>query len=111
MKVRLLYFEGCPGVDNAKEHLNAALTELGIDVNYDVIDVVKLRNQTNGDLIGSFYGSPTINIEQNGQWIDLFNQTGVSMMANRNYTYNDVRTPYASKDMIIKKIKRMQQFA
>ena len=107
MKVRLLYFDGCPGITDAKANLDAALSELGINVSYELIDVVKLRNQTNGELIPSFYGSPTINIEANGQWIDLFNQTGVSMIANRNYTFNDVRTPYAPKEMIVKKIRRM----
>lgn len=111
MKFVLFYYDDCPGLLEAKAHLEAAFadlkTEFDIDATYATIDVMKFKQEHNGSLMENFYGSPTINVEVDGKWVDLFGQTGVPIFACRNYTFNSVETPYATKDMILKKLRRM----
>jgi len=64
MKIELLYFSGCPTFKNAQDVLEETMSELGIDVRVEKIDVQSEQEAVER----KFLGSPTIKV--NGLDVD-----------------------------------------
>jgi|SRR6266568_6088878 len=60
LEVRLLYFEGCPNWEVARDRLRRALELQGLD--QDVLCVVKVATPEEAEAVG-FRGSPTILVD------------------------------------------------
>ncbi|MBI2038414.1 MAG: DUF2703 domain-containing protein, partial [Candidatus Nealsonbacteria bacterium] len=61
MKIQLLYFSGCPSYKEGEKNLQQAMKELGLDDDFEMINIETDKMATEYQ----FIGSPTIRI--NGQ--------------------------------------------
>jgi len=59
MKIRLLYFDGCPNVEPAKLLLEQVLTEENVKTGIQMVEITDLRMAESEH----FHGSPTIQID------------------------------------------------
>ena len=59
MRIRLLYFDGCPSYEHALHHLRDAISEEGLEAS---IELVHVKSPEEAERLG-FLGSPTIQID------------------------------------------------
>ncbi len=101
MKIKLLYFAGCPGWKKTDSNIKELLASTKHE--YSKLDV-----NTEKTLHESFYGSPTIVYEDKGKWRDVFGLKGDSIMACRPYHHGGKMTPNIPKEMLKQKLKKLK---
>lgn len=77
MRVRVLYFEGCPSWQLARERVSEALASLEVE---SEIDLTRVETLEEAESLG-FSGSPSIFVDDE----DLFPHPGGAAMACRLY--------------------------
>lgn len=99
MKVRFLYFKGCPHAEPALNLLREVLKEKGIE---EEIEIVEIKSKEDAERY-HFLGSPTIQI--NGLDIEKERRNESSVMGCRIYKTKDGYSGVPPKEMIEKAIK------
>ncbi len=99
MKIRFLYFKGCPNVKPALKLLKEVLKEKGIK---DKIEVIEIKSEADAKRY-KFLGSPSIQI--NGLDIEKEKRKSPPVFGCRIYKTDDGYSGIPPKQMIIKALK------
>jgi len=105
MKIKLLYFQSCPGWQQTKKNLEEVIAEQSLDIDFNTLEITEHLIK----LPDGFYGSPTLQYWQESaqEWKELFGETGESVMACRTYTHHGKITPYIPKEMLQERLQEV----
>jgi glutaredoxin len=98
MKIRFLYFDGCPNKDKALSILNEVIKEKGLNLEMEVIKIESYEDA----IKYNFLGSPTIQI--NGIDIEKERRNDKPLFGCRFYKTKEGLKGYPTKEMIINAI-------
>lgn len=95
MKIELLYFEGCPNHESARQILRQSLDSLG---RQDRIDEVQVCSQSEAEAI-KFVGSPSVRI--NGSDVEPYARNAkVFGLSCRTYLHGSLHSGVPSRELV-----------
>jgi hypothetical protein len=105
VEIRVLTFEGCPNCDATATLVQQVVSELGLDV---TVDHVQVQDESDAEAKG-FFGSPSVQID--GRDIEPERHGGVPTFGCRLYVHEGRRSGVPPKELIAGAIQKARRSA